>query len=137
MWLLAMAITGEVSRSAAALVVHELELYAHGVAPHQIAAATRYAWRRAGGMARRARPALAEAVFVTSLDEALDGAERWVAGNQRAARDGDMARGVDLAVDEGRADRGYSRLGIDGRGAAGKWADAREADKGGYRTFWS
>ena len=132
-----MMVADEVSRSVAAVVANELQLHARGIARHQIAAATRYAWRRASGIARRTRAAHAESVFIASLDEALDGAERWVAGNQRAARDGDMDRGVQLAVKDDRAERGYQRLGVDGGSAAKKWAAASDADTERYRSFWN
>lgn len=118
------------------LALKELELSAQGYPQHQVEAAIRYAWRRAHGVASKARTDLQQAVFLANLEENLEAAARWLDGNAQAAADRDMERGVDRAAREGKVERGYRRMGVDGRQASSRWRQGVPASKEGYKRFF-
>lgn len=119
-----------------ALAQKELELTAQGYPPHQVTGAVRWAFNRARGMAIKAPEETQVPLFVAILTENLEAAADWIEGNARAAAEGDMAHGVDLAVKEKRPQRGYRRLGVDGRRAAARWKEGVPASKEKYRQFF-
>ena len=119
------------------LALKELELSALGYPQHQVEAAIRYAWRRASGVASKARADLQQAVFLATLEEDLAAVVRWLDGNAQAAADRDMERGVDRAAREGKVERGYRRMGVDGRQASRRWRQGAPASKERYREFFS
>lgn len=119
-----------------ALTIKHMQLVAAGYSVEHADAAVSYAHNRAGGMASKASPAHQEGVYLTALYESLEGCARWIDGNNRAAREGDQARGIDLAVDEQRVTRGYRRWGYDGPvNEAGRAAEIAES-KGAYAKYW-
>ena len=122
---------------ATAVALKELELSAQGYPPRQVAAAIRWAWRRAEGMASKAPPGSQEAVFVAIHSESLEASGRWLDGNAAAAAGGDMAQGLDRAVRDRKAQRGYKRLGVDGRHAVRRWKEGVPASKERYREFFT
>ena len=89
-----------------ALLSKELELEAQGYPERQIRAALRFAVKGAEGGAERAPPEAREATFVALVEQKLEAAAAWLDGNQRAARDGDMERGIDRAQVDGLVGRG-------------------------------
>ena len=119
------------------LALKELELSALGYPPHQVDAAIRFAWKSAEGTAIRAPEEHQEAMFMVSLERKLESCERWLAGNIQAAADGDMDRGIDQAARDRRAQRGYARMGVDGRYAARRWKEGVPASKEAYRRFFA
>ena len=119
-----------------ALALKELELSAQGYPPHQVQGAIRYAWGRARGVALKAPEEYREPLFVATLTENLEAAARWLEGNAQVAADGSRAHGLDLAVRERRPQRGYRRMGLDGRHAAQRWKEGVPASKQGYDRFF-
>lgn len=127
----------ELNELADALARKELELSAQGYPPHQIDAAIRFAWKRAQGVALRAPEQHQQSVFLAHVELALESCERWLAGNVQAAADGDMDRGIDQAARDRRPQRGYKRMGVDGRYAVRRWNEGLPASKEGYRQFFA
>lgn len=119
------------------LALKELELEALGVAPHHAEAATRYAFRRAAGIGQKAPEELQEHAFLSTLEENIEAEGRWVEGNLRAVREGEMARGINHARADDTQRRGYRRLGIEPGQAAKDWIEhhAPAATKA-YDSFW-
>jgi len=126
----------ELQDTATAAALKELELAACGFSPAQVAAAIRYAWKRAAGVAAKAPPGSEVPVFVTIHTEALQATVPWLENNARAAGEGDQAHGLDLAVKERRSQRGYDRMGVDGKRATRLWRAELPAAKRGYRQFF-
>lgn len=122
---------------ASVLAHKELELSAQGYHPHQVQAAIRLAWKQAEGTAIKASPQHQESVFLSCLERNLEASERWLAGNIQAAAEGDMDRGIDRAARERRPQRGYQRMGVDGRYASRRWQQGTPASKEHYREFFA